>query len=164
MIRFVLLAALATPAAAATDLGALERAVVQFSGAPVGAEGGPLAPIDRRLKLADCSVEPVLSWRSERQDAVVVQCPGGWRLFVPIKAQPMAAGAVATIAARTEPVIRRGDPVTIVAESAGFSVSSDGIAIADAAPGARVGIRIAGARTPVQAIAVEPGKATLPGW
>ena len=35
---------------------------------------------------------------------------------------------------------------------------------ADAAPGARFLVRVADAKAPVQAVAVEPGRATLPGW
>ena len=65
---------------------------------------------------------------------------------------------------RAEPVIRRGDPVLIEAGSPGFSISREGVAVGDAPPGGRVMIKVDGSNTPVQAVAVEAGRATLPGW
>lgn len=166
MIASVLLAAAA--ATTFTDTAALDAAAAAFAGAPVGAEGGPLAPIDARLRLTPCSADPTLSWRSARRDAIVIQCPdpAGWRLYVAVRmaaAAPAPTPGIAIPAARPEPVIRRGDPVSIVAEQAGFSVSTDGVAIADAAPGARIQVRVEGRRNLVQAVAVAPGRATIPG-
>lgn len=62
------------------------------------------------------------------------------------------------------PVIRRGDPVTIEAGSDGFSITREGVAVGDAAPGARFMVRVDGTPRPVQAVAVDSGRATLPGW
>jgi flagella basal body P-ring formation protein FlgA len=67
-------------------------------------------------------------------------------------------------AARVEPVIRRGDPVVIEAGSDGFSITREGVAMADAAPGAHFLVRIDSSRQPVQAVALASGRATLPGW
>ena len=64
---------------------------------------------------------------------------------------------------QTEIVIKRGDPVVVVAGDGGFSVTRDGIATTDAAAGARVLIRVQDGKAPIQAIAVEPGKAMIPG-
>lgn len=163
-IFILALAVTATPALAATDITALERKVVDFTGAAIGAEGGPAQPLDRRLHLADCAGQPDLTWRSDRKDAVVVHCAAaGWRIFVPVRtAAPLPV--VRTVAARSEPVIRRGDLITLSAESSGFSVSGEGVAMTDAVPGARFAVRITGAKAPVQAIATEAGRATLPGW
>ncbi len=36
--------------------------------------------------------------------------------------------------------------------------------MADAAPGARFAVRVEDAKTPVQAVAISAGRATLPGW
>ena len=151
-------------APAATDLTLLDRAAEIFAGARLGEPGGPIAPIDKRLRLASCASSPEFTWRSDAHDAIVIRCPenNGWRIFVSVKAQPMAAQAVAAV--KAEPVIRRGDPVSIEAGQGSFSVSSDGIAMNDAAPGARVQIKVDGAKGPVQAIAVDAGRATLPGW
>ncbi|MFD1610242.1 flagella basal body P-ring formation protein FlgA [Sphingomonas tabacisoli] len=158
MLSFFLMAV-----AAPTDLTLLDRAAEIFAGAPRGTPGGPLAPIDRRLRLAACGSSPEFTWRSDAHDAIVIRCPdnNGWRIFVTVAAAPAAVQATAV---KAEPVIRRGDPVTMEAGRDGFAVSADGIAMNDAAPGARLQIKVEGAKAPVQAIAVEAGKATLPGW
>lgn len=158
MLSLMLLAATAT-----ADLAALDRAAEIFTGARFGEPNGPVTPIDPRLKLAQCTASPVYAWRSERHDAITISCPdpNGWRLFMAVKTEAQPAAAAAPV--KAEPVIRRGDPVSIVAQNAGFSVSTDGVAMGDAAPGARLLIKVDGAKNPVQAIAVEAGKAALPG-
>ena len=125
--------------------------------------------VDTRLKLAPCPMVS-LSWRTELHDAVVVTCPDPqWRVFVPVltpSTPPTPAviiGTPAAPAAKPVIVIKRGDPVTVVAGSGGFSVTRDGIATTDAAAGARVLVRVEDGKPPIQAIAVEPGKAAIPG-
>lgn len=155
------------------DTAAIDRAVAAFTARPIGSEGGARAPVDPRLRLATCSMV-ALSWRTDAHDAVVVACADpAWRVFVPVIAAPRAAAAAtpavvrsgaAAPAPRAEPVIRRGDAVTIEAGSNGFSITREGVAMADAAPGARVMVRVADAARPVQAVAVDAGRATLPGW
>ncbi|PAX08361.1 flagella basal body P-ring formation protein FlgA [Sphingomonas lenta] len=161
--------------AAFQNTAALDRSVAAFTGHAVGEEGGARAPVDPRLKLAACPTV-ALSWRSPTQDAVVVACSGpDWRIFVPVKrSAPVAAAATAPAVGRATPagraddrlapVIRRGDPVVIEAGTAGFTISREGVAMGDAAPGGRFMVRVADARAPVQAVAVEGGRATLPGW
>ncbi|KQU61712.1 hypothetical protein ASG67_00515 [Sphingomonas sp. Leaf339] len=167
MIPLLLLAAAAT--ASFQDIAALDRAVAAFAGHAAGEEGGAQAGIDARLRLRTCPTV-ALSWRSEAHDAVIVACSGpDWRLFVPVRRASAAAGAAPATPrpspmAKAEPVIRRGDAVTIEAGSNGFAISRDGVAIGDAAPGARFGVRVDGATAPVQAVAVAAGRATLPGW
>lgn len=147
---------------------ALDRLVEQFAGAPIGMEGGARAAVDKRLKLAACA-DPQLSWRSAAEDAVVIRCQGPqqWRLFVPVIALPRPAAAPAGIAtpavARPELVIKRGDPILIEAGAAGFSISREGVAMTDAAAGARVSVKVDDKRPPIAAIAVSPGRARLPG-
>jgi flagella basal body P-ring formation protein FlgA len=159
------------------DVRALDRAVAAFTGHAAGETGGARAPVDPRLRLKICPTV-ALSWRTPQQDAVVVSCTGpDWRLFVPVNrvasASPAptaaaAAGAPAMPAlvtiARADPVIRRGDPVLIEAGQDGFAITREGIAQADAAPGARVAVRVEGTPVPVQAVAIASGRATLPGW
>ena len=149
------------------DTRTLDAAVTTFTGKPAGQEGGARVAVDARLRLAACDA-PDLSWQSERHAAVVVRCAApAWRIYVPVLAPPMAARAAATsIAApvRTEPVIRRGDPVTVEARSAGFAITREGVAMGDAAPGARLLVRVDEKRAPVQAVAVEPGLVTLPSF
>ncbi|MBW6524070.1 flagella basal body P-ring formation protein FlgA [Sphingomonas sp. RHCKR47] len=159
-------------AAAFQDVASLDRAVAAFTARPIGSEGGARAAVDPRLRLAQCPTV-ALSWRSDAHDAVVVSCAGpDWRIFVPVLAPPRAAAATPAVVSAggamtpkaLPPVIRRGDPVTIEAGSDGFSITREGVAIGDAAPGARLMVRVDGTPRPVQAVAVDTGRATLPGW
>lgn len=147
---------------------ALDRAVASFTGHAIGEDGGARDTVDARLKLASCPTL-ALAWRNDAHDAVVVSCTGPeWRVFVPVRSNtppPAARAAVAAAApVRAEPVIRRGDPVTIEAGASSFSITREGVAMADAAPGARFLVRVEPNKAPVQAVAVETGRATLPGW
>ena len=204
-------------AASFQDTAALDRSVAAFTGRPTGAEGGARTPVDARLRLATCPTMS-LSWRTEQHDAVVISCAGpAWRIFVPVIRPANAPAAIAasfvpaakvapvikrgdpivieagtegfsisregvamgdaapgatpatTRAAyapviKAEPVIRRGDPIVIEAGTEGFSIRREGVAMGDAAPGGRFLVKVDATRTPVQAIAVEAGRATLPGW
>ncbi len=163
-----LLIALSGPTAAFQSTEALDQLVERFAGAPIGAEGGARAAVDKRLKLAACDT-PQLSWRSAAEDAVVIRCQGPqqWRVFVPVNALPKAAptaAAPAPVAAKPELVIRRGDPVMLEAGAAGFSITREGLAMADAAVGGRVLVKTDDKRPPVAAIALAPGRAKLPGF
>ncbi|WP_419807984.1 flagella basal body P-ring formation protein FlgA [Sphingomonas sp.] len=172
MIPLLLLAPLSL--GAFQDVPSLDRAVAAFTGRPVGAEGGARAALDARLRLAQCPTV-ALSWRSDAHDAVVVTCSGpDWRVFVPVlRATPVAAAgpAPSSVAAPIRapvaaviPVIRRGDPVLIEAGTDGFQITRAGVAATDAVAGARVAVRVEGATQPVQAVAIESGRATLPGF
>lgn len=169
MLLLALIApAVLSAAPAATDLAVLDHAAEIFAGARLGEAGGPVAPIDRRLRLRPCPSSPEFAWRTAARDAIIIRCPeaGGWRIFVAVRPQAgavAAAGPAAPPAPRAaELVIRRGDPVTLASEQPGFSVSAEAVAMADAAAGARIAVKVDGARAPVQAIAVAPGRALLP--
>ena len=166
--------ALPVHAAGFQDTVLLDRAVADFTGASVGRPGGARTPVDARLKLALCPTV-ALAWRTPAQDAVVVRCSGPeWRIFVPVvmpTSVPLGAGAARSAAAPAAaaavaqpPVIRRNDPVTIEAGTDGFSITREGIALGDAAPGQRFLVKVEGGKGPVQATAVAAGRATLPGW
>ncbi|MCU6454161.1 flagella basal body P-ring formation protein FlgA [Sphingomonas sp. A2-49] len=170
LLSLLLAAAPAGGAIAFQDTGGLDRAVAAFTSRPIGAEGGARTAIDPRLRLAQCATV-ALAWRTDAHDAVVVSCSGpDWRIFVPVirpaAAPPPIAAArpAAVVSAKAEPVIRRGDPVVIEAGSPGFSISREGVALGDAPPGGRFLVKVEDTRNPVQAIAVEAGRATLPGW
>lgn len=155
-------------AAGFQSTAALDAAVAAFTGKPAGSEGGARAAVDARLRLAACAA-PDISWQSERQTAVVVRCASpAWRIYVPVIASAVAARptAMSTTAApvRAEPVVRRGDPVTVEARASGFAITREGVAMGDAAPGARLLVRVDDKRPPVQAVAVEPGLVTLPAF
>ena len=166
----LLLAVTPAPAATFQDGPALDRAVAAFTGRAIGEDGGARTPVDPRLRLAQCPMVS-LSWRTSAHDAVVANCTGPiWRIYVPVRmaagaiATPVAAPAAMTAPIKAEPVIRRNDPIVIEAGSAGFSISSEGVSMGDAAPGGRFMARVAGGKAPVQVVAVEAGRATLPGW
>ena len=164
----ILLAALLAAAPAYQDTPSIDRAVASFTTHGVGEAGGARTAVDARLRLAACPMVS-LSWRTEAHDAVVVACSGpDWRLFVPViraaGASPAATAAFAPAAVKAAPVIRRGDPVLVEAGNDGFSVSREGIAMGDAAPGNRFLVRVADAKGPVQAVATADGRAVLPGW
>ena len=174
MTRILVLAALAvaTPALAATDFqdtAALDRAVTGFTGQATGEIGGARTQVDTRLRLKACPMV-TMAWRSAAHDAVVVSCTGPeWRIFVPVRAAPAAAAPIAA-AAITAPlakpviVIKRNDPIVVEAGGSGFAIQRDGIAMGDAPAGGRFLVKIDGAKGPIQAVAIEPGRATLPGW
>ena len=163
--------AVATPAAAQDFQSTLvlDTFVAQFTGKAQGELGGARAPVDKRLKLQACAA-PQLEWHSAAKDAVVVRCMAPvWRIFVPVNAVPQpraaAVAAVPTASApvRAAPVIRRGDPITVEAGSAGFSITRDGVAMGDAAAGARLLVKVDDRKPPIQAVAIESGRARLPG-
>lgn len=172
MIRQLLLtvALLPMPAAAQLrfqDTTAIDVAVVAFTGQAVGREGGARTAVDPRLKLAACPL-PQLAWRGSYQDAVVVHCEApAWRIYVPVKLPPAGARAAAPAlapAVKAEPVIRRGDAVTIEAGTTGFSITRDGVAMSDASAGGRLPVRIDPAKPPIQTLAIAAGRVALPGW
>jgi flagella basal body P-ring formation protein FlgA len=139
MKRLLALAALAaSPANAApyADSVAIDRAVAEFTGAPVGQPGGAAQPVDRRLRLTPCATPLALDWYGARREAVTVQCPSaGWRLFVALKSDPAAAPATTMIA--------RGDAVSIQVSGSGFAVSQAGEALESGGKGAWIRIRTA---------------------
>ncbi|MET4895820.1 flagella basal body P-ring formation protein FlgA [Sphingomonadaceae bacterium jetA1] len=163
----MILALLLAGAAGFQNIASLDAAVTAFTGRPIGVEGGARAPVDARLKLAQCPTVS-LSWRTESHDAVVITCTGPqWRIFVPVLSAPRPAPeprAAAAVIAKAEPVIRRGDPIVIEAGAEGFSITREGVAMADAAPGVHFPVRVDNARQPIQAVALASGRATLPGW
>lgn len=176
MKRFswAMLVAIAAPAVAQgpfQDTVTLDRAVASFTGKPMGSEGGARAPVDARLKLANCATL-MMKWRQDNHDAVVISCADPeWRIFVPVvmapaapAPTPVAQPAAPAVAAKPDYVIRRGDPVSVEVNSNGFAIARDGIAMTDAAAGARLLVDVAGPKKPIQAIALEAGRATLPGY
>ncbi|SNS84556.1 flagella basal body P-ring formation protein FlgA [Sphingomonas laterariae] len=147
------------------NLDALERRLVISLGADIGQPGGPVAPLDRRMKLAACPgaavIEPPVA------GAAVLRCVEiGWRIRVPVAAGGTIRQAQAMPAARPArqaPVIRRGDPVEIRAEQAGFVVSNQVIAEQDGAPGERIRVRSGVKSAPIMVEVVDFGVVRVPG-
>lgn len=173
-ITFLLpLLAIAAPAISAPfqNLDALESRLINALGAGVGEPGGLAAPIDRRMKLATCP-QPV-TIDPPAMGAIALRCPTiGWRIRVPIQrlqgASAASYSAVAQPFAKAEPVVRRGDPVDLVAETGGFSVSVTATAQEDGAAGARIRVKTQQDGKPQGQIlfaeVIEPGRVKLPGF
>lgn len=146
----------AMPAIAAggwEDLALLDGRVEAAVGAPIGAPGGAVAPIDRRLRLAVCPETAQID--APVGGAVAVRCPSlGWRVRVPLSA---AFGATTMSA---EPSVRRGDLVEIEYEGEGFSASASGVALDDAAVGKAIRVKTSTTQT-ITAVVSGNGRARI---
>lgn len=140
------------------DPAAIDLAVSQFTGLPIGAEGGARQIVDRRLKLAQCRAPLALSWNGSSRSNVVVECPdrGSWRIFVPVREARQQQSQTAT------PVVSRGDGVSIAVSGPGFSVSQMGEAMDAGAVGEWVRVRVVGSRDILRARVERPGVVVLP--
>ncbi|HEY9581022.1 MAG TPA: flagella basal body P-ring formation protein FlgA [Rhizorhapis sp.] len=140
------------------DINGLEAMVVAKFGAAIGQPGGPAAPIDRRLKLAACPDTP--SVEGPVMGAAVIRCaPVGWRIRVPLRAGEMAAASD-----KAAILIKKGDPVQLIAGNASFTVSTTMIADEDGAQGDMIRVRADRRSAPVVARVVENGIVRAPGF
>lgn len=171
--RAVLAAALALAAApaparniepAAIEPAAIDRAVAEFTGAPIGADGGALQSADPRLRLAACPRPLDLAWHGRARAMVRVACggPGGWQIFVATR--PAADNRTPSLGSATEaepPRVKRGDPLTVVVRGNGFSVQQAGEASEPGRVGDWIAVRTARGREPVRARIERPGLAVI---
>jgi len=167
----MLVVAVIFPALAQAQVGAfenidrLEQRVIGALGAGIGETGGPSAPIDRRLRLARCPSPAQIN--PPVMGALPLSCPEiGWRLRVPLVrvSTAMGMGGGMAVAFKAAPVIRKGDPVELFVETAGFSVSTEAIAQEDGAMGDRIRVK-SDPKAPVMiAEIVEGGRVRLPGY
>ena len=126
------------------------------------AMGRTAAPIDRRIKLARCPEQAIVT-ALDAQTLAVRCAPLGWRLRVPLTAPAGAAPAQASFAApaATGPVIRRGDNVRVTIESDTFTVSYSAIATQDGRLGETIALRGSDAKTLLSAVVTGPGRASM---
>lgn len=157
-----LFAAIPASAASLQDLDALERRLIVALGADIGQPGGPVARLDRRMRLMACPSDvlvepPVLG-------AAILRCQEiGWRIRVPLTRDNAIVEQAARME-RAEPVVRRGDPVEISLSSGGFTVSSEALAEQDGAPGQRIRVRRNAKSPPMMVEVVAAGKVRVPGF
>lgn len=150
------------------NLDRIDSLVAMTVGANLGQPGGPAAPVDRRLKLAACPGVPSVD--GPVFGAAIVKCDAlGWRIRVPLMpggaaaasaqapVQKRMAAARQVPAAQKEVVVRKGDPVELVAGGASFSVSRPMVADEDGAPGDMIRVREDKKSPPVIAQVVEIG-------
>lgn len=161
---FILVGAMLLPCAAQAqtasfeNINTLEARLVAALGADIGTPGGPAAAIDRRLKLARCPAPATID--PPALGAIAIRCEAiGWRIRVPLQRV-----ANAPMAAKADPVVRKGDPVELAVETASFSVSTNTIAQEDGAVGDRIRVR-SDPKAPVMiGEVVDGGRVRLPGY
>jgi len=149
----------ATPASAEPfeDLGALERQLVAVLGADIGQPGGPVAPLDRRLRLARCAEGVAIA--PPALGAAALRCSSlGWRIRV-----PLVTRAAAVEEGLPGFAVRKGDIVEVVARGAAFTVSTQAIAEQDGRVGARIRVRSGPKSVPMMVEVEREGVVRVPG-
>ena len=137
VLPLALLCAQAQAAAAAPfeNLDLLEGRIVATLGAGIGDGGGPVQPVDRRLKLAACTQSPEIAVPTPA--SAVVRCRGaGWQIYIPLVLRQPAQSAT-----REAVLVRKGDQVELIVSGAGFTVTSAAVAQQDGAEGELVRVR-----------------------
>ncbi|MCE7797350.1 flagella basal body P-ring formation protein FlgA [Sphingobium sufflavum] len=164
---------LASGAAAAQgfqNLDQIDTLVATTVGVGIGQPGGANAPVDRRLRLAACPNIP--SIEGPVFGAAIVRCDKlGWRIRVPLKLAPQPAPVTAYgRAPQQQPqpqartiLIKKGDPVQLVAGNASFSVSRQTIADEDGAVGEMIRVRGDKTAPPVSGRIEPDGIVRVPG-
>ncbi|MEJ7933317.1 flagella basal body P-ring formation protein FlgA [Sphingobium sp. AN558] len=173
-ILAVTLAAIAAQPAVAQqkfeNLDRLDGLVAMTVGANMGEPGGPIAPVDRRLRLAACPTTPAVD--GPVFGAAIVKCDAlGWRIRVPLAAGgaagvtgPVGRYASAARALPKQAVVRRGDPVQLTAGNSSFSVSRVMLADEDGAIGETIRVREDKKSAPISAQVVDAGIVRIPGF
>jgi flagella basal body P-ring formation protein FlgA len=151
----------------AQDLNQLEQIVVSTLGADVGQPGGPMVPIDRRMRLVACPIG--IQVDPPTAGAVTVRCTtAGWRLRVPLMRQsPSTAnggGSGDQTGAFGNADIRKGDPVQLVAQGSSYSISVDATAMEDANIGNRIRVSTTSKGSTVFAEVIDVGRVRLLGF
>jgi flagella basal body P-ring formation protein FlgA len=113
------------------NLDAVDAAVTIALGGNGLVGGGKARPVDRRIKLARCA--EALSVSAPIAGSVTVECVSiGWRIRLPVVMAATVAGP---------PMMRKGDPVSVVTGLSGISASIMGIADGEGRVGDRVRVK-----------------------
>lgn len=149
------------------NLDRLDSLVAMSVGANRGEPGGPVAPIDRRLRLAACPQAPVVE--ASQPSFATISCSSiGWRIRVPLSPAQQAVHSAnlpvsRAIAAPSQAVVvKKGDPVQLIAGTDEFSISRLMIADEDGAVGAMIRVRQDSKATPVLARVEALGVVRIP--
>ena len=164
MIRFLLAAGLIVSAVPATanapmDPSAIDRAVMEFTGAAIGQPGGARTQVDRRMRLNPCGAPLQLEWYGRNRDSVQVHCPdAGWRIYVAV-AQAQQTGQPG----QGQIVVSRGETVSIIVQGGGFSLSRQAVAMEEGAIGSWIKVRPTqdSKADPVRAQVLRPGQVAV---
>ncbi len=150
-------------AATPMDLSIIDRAVADFTGAGIGQPGGAKLPVDRRLRLANCTAPLDLQWFGRDQRSIQVACPAaGWRIYVAVDAAGGArsTGVTSGQPGFGEPIVHRGENVSILVRGRGFTLTRKGSAAEDGAEGEWIKIRAEGEKKAetLRAVVLGPGQ------
>lgn len=148
-------------ASAPMDPAAIDRAVMEFTGAGIGQPGGARLPVDRRMRLNACGAPLQLEWYGAGRDSVQVRCPdAGWRIYVAVARGAQGGGGEQ---GPGEVVVSRGETVSIVVEGGGFSLSRQAVALEEGAIGQWIRVRPNQdtKADPVRAQVVRPGQVAV---
>jgi flagella basal body P-ring formation protein FlgA len=164
------LAAFSAPVAAqmqppAMNIDELEKIVISTLGADIGQPGGPLAPIDRRMRLAACPAGVQID--PPAMNAITVRCnAAGWRIRVPLTREglPVTGSGNRVAAQNGNADVRRGDPVQLIAQGPSFQISIDATAMEDANIGSRVRVSTGSKGSTMFAEVVDVGRVRLIGF
>lgn len=148
------------------NLDRIDSLVAMTVGANQGEPGGPQAPVDRRLRLAACPKTPSVT--GPVFGAAVVSCDAlGWRIRVALVPGTSAAAGPPVRQAIVRPVtkevvVKKGDPVQLVAGGRLFSVSRMMVSDEDGAMGQMIRVREDKKSPTVLAQVVEMGMVRIP--
>lgn len=138
---------------------ALDRAIAGWLAQEGG--GAEAVPVDRRLRLAACPA-PVLI-EPGQGGVVTVRCVArGWRIRVPLVGESVA-GPVAVARARAATLVERGQQVTAVVQSRGFSVSTSATAMESGGAGDRIRLRTRPRSAPIVGVVLSDGRVAISG-
>lgn len=143
------------------NLDRIDSLVATTVGADIGQPGGAIAPVDRRLRLVACPQIPAVE--GPIFGAAIVRCDKiGWRIRVPL------SGGGSGVPANGRPqqrviLIKKGDPVQLVAGDATFSVSRAMVADEDGAVGDMIRVREDRNGAPVTGRVEPSGIVRIPG-
>lgn len=141
------------------SVAALEQQLQSFLGKDRGEPNGASHAIDRRLRLKKCPAPPVLEKRNE--DAVLIRCvPLNWRISVPLARKGQSRDRTS----HTQIIVKRGQPVLLVAQKNGFLVSRQMHADRNGRLGDIIPVRATRKSRPILAEIVGQGRVALPSF
>ncbi len=148
-----------SPAQAQTheSLSGLDKKLAEFLGNEQGAVDGARGVIDRRLKLRKCPEALQMEKRSE--GLAIIKCTSlNWRISVPLTRQSHGSHRVR----QSQMMVKRGQPVLLVARKSGFLVSRQMQADRGGRLGEIIPVRATRKSRPILAEIVGQGRVALP--
>ncbi|MEH6758252.1 MAG: flagella basal body P-ring formation protein FlgA [Parasphingorhabdus sp.] len=154
---FCWLAACPAQAQSVESLPALEEQLAQFLGKSQGEVGGARQAIDGRLRLKKCPQLPEIEKRDEGM--AVIRCePLNWRISIALVKQAASGSS----SAKSQVVIKRGQPVLLIVRKDGFLVSRQMEADRNGGLGDIIPVRANRKSPPIMAEIIGEGRVSLP--